>query len=122
LTTDNFKVYLNAVDYAFGVDIDFATLEKHYVAAYSERSAAHRYSPARITGMKAAVVTGRPERQALDQLRGPAESDDAHAHASIHEAHECVQQEDRDAPWPTRTRAMYRSRRSWRLPELGGTS
>src|SRR4029079_17741277 len=40
-----------------------ATLEKHYVAAHSERSAAHRYSPARITGMKAAVITGAPERK-----------------------------------------------------------
>jgi len=30
LTTDQYKVYLNAVDYAFGVDVDYAMLEKHY--------------------------------------------------------------------------------------------
>ena len=30
LTTDNLKVYLNAVDYAFGIDIDYAMLEKRY--------------------------------------------------------------------------------------------
>jgi IS1 family transposase len=62
VTTDNFKVYLNAVEFAFGLDVDFATLEKHYVAPYSERaSAAHRYSPASIASMKAAVISGSPD-------------------------------------------------------------
>jgi IS1 family transposase len=63
LTTDAFKVYLNAVDYAFGVDVDFATLEKHYGSYVTNGSAAHRYTPAKITGMKAAVVSGSPERK-----------------------------------------------------------
>ena len=63
LTTDNFKVYLNAVDYAFGVDVDFATLEKHYGSYVTNGSAAHRYTPAKITGMKAATITGNPDRK-----------------------------------------------------------
>ena len=58
LTTDNFKVYLNAVDYAFGVDIDFATLEKQYGSFVTNGSAAHRYTPAKITSMKATTITG----------------------------------------------------------------
>jgi len=63
LTTDNYKVYLNAVDYAFGVDVDFATLEKHYGSYVTNGSAAHRYTPAKITGMKAATITGSPDRK-----------------------------------------------------------
>lgn len=61
LTTDNYKVYLNAVDYAFGVDVDFATLEKHYVAPKSTRAAALRYVPNKIASMKAATITGDPD-------------------------------------------------------------
>jgi IS1 family transposase len=61
LTTDNYKAYLNAVDYAFGVDVDFATLEKHYVAPKSTRAAALRYVPNKIAGMKAATISGDPD-------------------------------------------------------------
>jgi IS1 family transposase len=63
LTTDAFKVYLNAVDYAFGVDVDFATLEKHYGSYVTNGSAAHRYTPAQITASKRAVITGDPDRK-----------------------------------------------------------
>lgn len=63
LTTDNYKVYLNAVDYAFGVDVDFATLEKHYVAPKTTRAAALRYVPNKVAGMKAATITGNPDRK-----------------------------------------------------------
>jgi IS1 family transposase len=61
LTTDNYKVYLNAVDYAFGVDIDFATLEKQYGSFVTNGSASNRYTPAKITSMKATTITGSPE-------------------------------------------------------------
>lgn len=60
LTTDGLRVYLNAVDYAFGVDIDYAMLEKHYGMSASGDSAAMRYSPARFTGAKRAIVSGHP--------------------------------------------------------------
>src|SRR3970282_1438196 len=63
LTTDSLKLYLNAVDYAFGVDIDYAILEKHYGTFVNSGSAAHRYTPAKITGVKAATVTGDPDRR-----------------------------------------------------------
>lgn len=63
LTTDQHKVYLNAVEYAFGTNIDFATLEKHYGIYAASGAAAHRYTPARITGMKAATITGNPDRR-----------------------------------------------------------
>lgn len=60
LTTDNFRQYLTAVEYAFGSDIDFATLEKHYVAPKSTRAAALRYVPNKIAGTKRAIITGDP--------------------------------------------------------------
>jgi len=63
LTTDNLKLYLNAVDYAFGIDIDYAMLEKHYGSFIASGSAAHRYTPAKITGVKAATITGDPDRR-----------------------------------------------------------
>ena len=63
LTTDSYKVYLNAVDYAFGIDVDYAMLEKNYGSFANTGSAAHRYTPAKITGAKAATITGSPDRK-----------------------------------------------------------
>jgi IS1 family transposase len=60
LTTDQLKVYLNAVDYAFGIDVDYAMLEKHYGSFVNTGSAAHRYTPAKITGAKRVTITGDP--------------------------------------------------------------
>ena len=60
LTTDQHKVYLNAVDYAFGVDVDYAMLEKHYGSFVTNGSAAHRYTPAKITSSKRVTITGDP--------------------------------------------------------------
>jgi IS1 family transposase len=63
LTTDNLKVYLNAVDYAFDIDIDYAILEKQYGSYVTSGSAAHRYTPAKITSIRAATITGDPDRK-----------------------------------------------------------
>lgn len=63
MTTDNLKLYLNAVDYAFGTDIDYAMLEKHYGSFITGGSAAHRYTPAKITAMKATTISGDPKRR-----------------------------------------------------------
>lgn len=63
LTTDNLHFYLNAVEYAFGSDIDYATLEKRYGGFIVSGSAAHRYTPAKITSMKAATISGEPKRK-----------------------------------------------------------
>ena len=61
VTTDGLRVYLNAVDYAFGIDVDYAILEKHYGVATSGQSAAVRYSPAKIIGAQRAIITGDPD-------------------------------------------------------------
>jgi IS1 family transposase len=61
LTTDGLRVYLNAVDYAFGIDVDYAMLDKQYGGSTSgDKSAAVRYSPAKFISAKRAIVTGDP--------------------------------------------------------------
>jgi len=59
LTTDGYKVYLEAVEGAFGCEIDYAMLAKMYESSQEET----RYSPARCTGCKGTPITGNPNRE-----------------------------------------------------------
>ena len=59
LTTDGHKAYLEAVEGAFGADIDFAQLVKLYGA--SPDSAKGRYSPTECTGAMKTPVEGKPD-------------------------------------------------------------
>jgi transposase-like protein len=45
LTTDGHKPYLNAVEAAFGMDVDYAMLVKLYGAAHEGGTQERRYSP-----------------------------------------------------------------------------
>ena len=58
LTSDGLRVYLNAVEDAFGADIDYAMLIKHYNNAPEGQ---RRYSPAVCTGATRMSVTGDPD-------------------------------------------------------------
>ena len=60
LTTDGLKAYLEAVDGAFGSDIDYAQLVKLYGPTPSP---AGRYSPAECTGIKKNRVEGNPDKK-----------------------------------------------------------
>jgi IS1 family transposase len=62
LTTDGYRVYLNAVEDAFGSEIDYAMLVKLYGEA---PEAEKRYSPAQCLGARKEVVTGFPERKRI---------------------------------------------------------
>ena len=57
LTTDGHKPYLEAVESAFGTEIDYAMLVKIYGA---DRESEARYSPATCKGALPKVVTGEP--------------------------------------------------------------
>lgn len=57
LTTDGHKPYLAAVEDAFGMDIDYAVLQKLYG---SSPDAEVRYSPAQCIGTRCEIVTGDP--------------------------------------------------------------
>jgi IS1 family transposase len=59
ITTDGHKPYLDAVEGAFGLDVDFATLQKIYGAASEEET--RRYSPARCIGCEMKTVIGNPD-------------------------------------------------------------
>jgi IS1 family transposase len=58
LTSDGHKAYLEAVEGAFGGDVDYAQLIKLYGAA--PESAKGRYSPAECTGIRKVRVEGKP--------------------------------------------------------------
>lgn len=60
MTTDGHKVYVNAVEDAFGSEIDYAMLIKIYGAPLQEDSST-RYSPATCIDCKTAVITGDPD-------------------------------------------------------------
>jgi IS1 family transposase len=60
LTSDGHKAYLEAVEGAFGDDVDYAMLVKIYGAASD--SAKGRYSPADCTGARKERITGNPDR------------------------------------------------------------
>jgi IS1 family transposase len=60
LTTDGHRAYLEAVEGAFGDDIDFAQLVKLYGDA--PESMKGRYSPAECIGTRNTKITGNPDR------------------------------------------------------------
>jgi IS1 family transposase len=59
LTTDGHRAYLNAVEEAFGDDIDYAQLVKLYGDA--PESAKGRYSPAECVGSRKDRISGKPD-------------------------------------------------------------
>jgi IS1 family transposase len=60
LTTDGHRPYLEAVESAFGGDIDYAMLIKIYGKSMGIKDET-RYSPAQCLGAKKVVVTGNPK-------------------------------------------------------------
>jgi IS1 family transposase len=62
LTTDGHKVYLEAVEGAFGSNIDYAMLVKMYEGDSGKKASAEvRYSPAQCTGSRTQRITGDPD-------------------------------------------------------------
>jgi IS1 family transposase len=58
LTTDGHRVYADAVEDAFGSEIDYAMLVKIYGASNEDES---RYSPATCIGCRIGVLSGNPD-------------------------------------------------------------
>jgi len=59
VTTDGHKAYLEAVEGAFGMDCDYAMLQKIYGSPSIEEQ--HRYSPGCCIGCDMKVVSGNPD-------------------------------------------------------------
>jgi IS1 family transposase len=64
LTTDGHRAYLDAVEDAFGGDVDYAQLIKIY-GPDPAGAGAGRYSPPAITGCEAKPITSYPEHGAI---------------------------------------------------------
>ena len=58
ITTDGHRAYLEAVEDAFGMDVDYAQLQKIYGASLETET---RYSPAVCIGCDMKVVSGNPD-------------------------------------------------------------
>lgn len=56
LSTDQYTLYLKAVDQTFGMDVDYAQLQKIFAA-----SGGGRYSPPECIGCRKFAVTGNPD-------------------------------------------------------------
>jgi hypothetical protein len=59
ITTDGHRPYLEAVEGAFGADVDYAVLQKIYGQS---PEAEKRYSPAECIGVQERVIEGNPDR------------------------------------------------------------
>ncbi len=62
LTTDGHRAYLNAVEDAFGDDVDYAQLVKLYGEDYHRTK---RYSPAIFNGSLKSRVNGKPDKRSI---------------------------------------------------------
>jgi IS1 family transposase len=63
LTSDGHKAYLDAVEEAFGADIDYAQLIKMYGEPTGEKGHERKYSPSECTGTKKQHVMGSPDKK-----------------------------------------------------------
>lgn len=64
ISTDGLNMYVPAIDYAFGPDVDFAQITKVY-AAVQGNEAAVRYSPGEVISVEKTVITGSPEQSEI---------------------------------------------------------
>jgi hypothetical protein len=60
ITTDGHRGFLEAVEGAFGMDVDHAQLQKIYGAPVEDRG---RYSPAVFVGCDLKIVSGNPDQK-----------------------------------------------------------
>ena len=58
ITTDGHRMYLDAIEGAFGSECDYAMLQKIYGALMENET---RYSPARVIGCDMKVISGNPD-------------------------------------------------------------
>ena len=60
ITTDGHKAYINAIEGAFGADVDYGMLIKLFGSSQENE---RRYSPAECTGTQKVVVSGQPKKK-----------------------------------------------------------
>ena len=94
VTTDGLVWYYDAVDHAFGANLDYAMQQKEFGGHAVDKSAAARYSPSRITSVTTEVIKGNPDPKAHQHvICGEAELDRSDESAPLHAAVEWLQSE-----------------------------
>ena len=63
LTTDGHKAYLEAVEGAFGGNVDYAQLIKLYGEPTGKKGHERKYSPSECTGTRKRRIEGNPDRE-----------------------------------------------------------
>ena len=92
MTSDGLKAYLEAVEYAFGSEIDYAQLIKLYGNEVAQGEA--RYSPPVCIGARKKRISGSPRPEARFNEHGRAsKSDHAHGDAPLYQAHQWILKE-----------------------------
>jgi len=61
ISSDGLRAYVEAVENAFGMDVDFGMIIKNYGADKGEHHQERRYSAPEVTSMQKMVIVGRPE-------------------------------------------------------------
>jgi hypothetical protein len=61
LSTDGLRWYHDAIDHAFGIDVDYATITQVFGKVGADPAASARYSPAKIAGVVKEVIRGNPD-------------------------------------------------------------
>jgi transposase len=63
ITTDGHTAYPDAIERAFGTDVDYAQIIKQYGVEHSEDASptARRYSPNKVTGQEVRIIKGDPD-------------------------------------------------------------
>ena len=63
LTTDGYRAYVEAVEGAFGADIDYAMLVKMYGNDSPSSNPDSKYSPSKFMNARKQVITGMPDKR-----------------------------------------------------------
>lgn len=63
LTTDGHKAYLEAVEGAFGMEVDYAMLIKLYGELSGQKGHERKYSPAECIGARKELISGHPIKE-----------------------------------------------------------
>jgi transposase InsO family protein len=61
ISSDGLLAYVEAVENAFGMDVDFGMIIKHYGVDKGEHHQERRYSASEVTSMEKLTIMGRPE-------------------------------------------------------------
>ena len=94
ISTDGLRAYVEAMESAFGADVDYAQIVKTY--GHEEVSDNRRYSAPEFVSSEKKVITGNPDEADLYQLHRAAERYHSPAHAPPDSPDAGIQQEARE--------------------------